>query len=38
MDGTTRPKSVVHSLYDARPTVTFPVIRHQCPVTGTNLY
>jgi len=30
--------AVTHGQCDARPTVTFPVIGHRRPLTGTNLY
>jgi len=31
-------KSVSHGQCDDRPTVTFPVAKHRCPATGTELY
>jgi len=31
-------KSVTHGQCDARPTVTFPVAGHRCPVISTKLY
>ena len=31
-------KSVTHGQFDTRPTVTFPVAGHCCPVTDTKLY
>jgi len=31
-------ESVTHGQCDARPTVTFPAIKHQCHLASTNLY